>query len=177
MTKHEFVDMFRNRDARDKDPRMRRIPQTATQLDVLHCVMFVLSITAMAVSLCTCTIGLILKQYDFMWTLMLFLLGLLGLLCIRHEIAPMKYELMPLDVKELQQCKGEYVFIHWLNNATGYEDGWVPYYGCTEEFVRYFNNRPEICVAPFDQYKRGWVAYDRDPEINKRKGVSNDQHL
>lgn len=159
MKKNNFVDAFRGKDARDKNPHLRRVIQEANLSDVFYCIIYILSVLLIAVSIGACVIALILHKWVWLWTGTGAALGVGGIILALSMIGPVKYEHVPISTAELKTYIGKYVYIHWLNDVTGYADEWVPFYGNTEEFVRYNNGRPELCVAPIEQYGRGWVAY------------------
>lgn len=159
MTKHEFVDTFRGKDARDKDPHLQRVVPTASAADVVYCMIYIASVFAMLVSLYFCIVGVCIQRYSWCWFACLQPVAIVGIFTFSALIGDTQFRHVPISKAELKTYTGQYVFIHWLNNVTGYEDEWVPFYGVTEEFVRYYKERPEICIAPLDQYGRGWVAY------------------
>ncbi|MBQ8806082.1 MAG: hypothetical protein IJZ68_06315 [Bacteroidaceae bacterium] len=159
MTKHQFVDKFRGKDDRDQNPHLKRIIPQANTGDVMYCVLYIIGIIMMIIGFYFCVVGVALQKYVWLWFGLMMPAGVACILLCHSMIGDAKFEHVPIPEDELRKYTGKFVFIHWLNNITGYEDEWVPFYGPTEEFVRFHNNRPEVCVAPFEQYKRGWVAY------------------
>ncbi len=159
MTKAQFVDAIRGSDQRDEDPNLERVVGNASLAKLFFACIYIASIVALVASLYFIIVGVCTQRWAWLWFIALSVAAVAGMLVASSFIGPPTYRHKPLDPEEMKTYRGKYVFIHWLNNVTGYEDDWVPFYGYTEEFVRYHNQRPEICVAPFDQYGRGWVAY------------------
>ena len=172
MTKHQFVDALRGRDDRDKNRHLRRVIPEASTSDVLCGVLYILSVVLIFVSIVALILGVCLQHYELLWMMLSAPMGTVGIIISTVMIGDAKFEHVTLTIEELRQYSGKHVYIHWLNNVTGYEDGWYPFYGATEEFIRCNQLRPEVCVAPFEQYQRGWVAYAHKltPEDFKPKG-------
>lgn len=159
MTKDAFVDAFRGKDARDKNPHLRRVIPKAETSDMLYCMIYILSILLIITSVIAFAIIVVTQEWHLLWLCGLAVIGAGGMVLSSAMLGDAKFQHIPIDADELKGYKGKFVYIHWLNNITGYEDEWVPFYGATEQFVRCVGGRPEVCVAPMEQYGRGWVAY------------------
>ena len=172
MTRHEFVDKFRGKDDRDKNRHLRRVIPRASFGDIISCVIYILCIIMIIASLGFIILACCTHQWAYLWFGILAPVGAGIMIAATSMLGDAKFEHVPLTVEELRTYSGKHLYIHWLNNVTGYEDGWFPFYGATEEFVRCNQLRPEICVAPFEQYQRGWIAYAHklSPEDFKTKG-------
>lgn len=159
MTKDAFVDAFRGKDARDKNPHLRRVIPKAETSDMLYCMIYILSILLIAASIVAFITVIATQEWNLLWLCSLAVIGGAGMFLAGSMLGNAKFEHIPIDTDELKGYQGKFVYIHWLNDVTGYADEWVPFYGATEQFVRCVNGRPEMCVAPMEQYGKGWVAY------------------
>ncbi len=175
MTRNDFVECVRGRDTRDKDPAMRRVTQRASLMDVLCATLYFISWLCMLASLTVVIVGVCTQRWQLLWACGGIAIALLGIWGTPSLLGPAKYEYLPIEIDVLNKCEGEYIFIHWLNDITGYADDWVPYYGATEEFVRFHHNKPELCIAPLDQYGRGWIAYTR--KLTKEELLDARRHI
>lgn len=159
MTKAKFVDLMRGPDKRDKNPNLSRIIPEASTGDVLWASLSIVALICLLVSLIVAILGACTQQYHLLLAFFGSVASIALMILSQSIIGIPRYENIRLTMQELRTYTGQHVFIHFLNNVTGYEDGWYPFYGATEEFVRINGTRPELCVAPFEQYGRGWVAY------------------
>jgi hypothetical protein len=167
---------MRGPDKRDKNPNLRRVVPPASTFTVILACCPIFCFCQILVSIIVAIIGVCIHQYNFLWALVAGAAFLIAGLGVQALLGEPKYEHIVLTIQELRAYEGQHVYIHFLNNVTGYEDGWYPFYGATEEFVRVNGPRPELCVAPYEQYERGWVAYSHKPEIQSDKRKEPHEH-